>query len=475
MRYPIITPVALSALLALALTPTPVIAQSAANRGSLEDEVRRLDVRYGQRVVRGNPLTNKMEKITYTSSANTPDVHFKMDQAELYCDQLEIFEATATEKRRLEATASAGKRVILYMYERDTMIICDTFTHDLENQLSRLSATEGRQVVSYLYSPSGVMKNTNQWIDIIRRDDGATRITNHHGILEAVQDHRQEGLPTAQQTRLNAFMTEAARQEQARREAAARQAAQTEGASDAPAPAPTESADTGASLEDIDNFYVRYDRCAFDGVAGSDGEETGVLQFQGGIHLVLEEVDMFADHMEILNIGAQGSQSITATADPGEKVVIFAFDASPPILAICDRFIYDPESGTSRLESEGTRANVLSYQVNPNGMIIKSRGEYIAINREGDRTNYSLGSSQGQTLPDPTQETLTPAILKNHLLFFVEEVNRRAAGQPRRSPAAMPYLTEKFGAARPLAPGDVPPTPDAPARRTDPRAPTIQM
>ena len=477
---------ALAALLGLALAPSGILAQ--AGRGTLEDEVRKLDVRYGQRVVKGNPLTNKMEKITYTSSATTADVHFKMDQAELYCDELEIFEATAAEKRRLTATANAGKRVILYMYDRDTMIICDTFAHDLENQVSRLSATSGRQVISYRYSPGGVMKNTNQWIDIVRHEDGGARIENNQGILEAVQDYRQEALPATQQTRLNAFMVEAARQAQAREAAAdaarAAAAAAAPQAAATPAgdpPAVAEALSTGDSLENIENFYVRYDQSTFVSATDSQGEETGTLQFQNNIHLVLDEVDMFADRMDILNIGAEDSQSITAMANLDEKVVIFAFDASPPIMAICDRFVYDPVNGTSRLESEGTRPNVLSYQINPNGLIIKSRGEYIAITRDGDRTSYSLGNSQGQTLPDPSQENLTPAILKDHLLFFVEEVGRRAAGQAPRNPATMPYLETRYGtgapASRPAtAPaGEAVPTPAAPARQTDRRAPTIQM
>jgi len=101
------------------------------------DTVTNLNIKYsGECVVDIDPQTKQTEKTVYTG-----DVEFKIDEADLYCDRLEIVEGAEKNKRVLVATANAGRRVVLYLLDQSTMAVGDKFVYHPDARDSMLTGT----------------------------------------------------------------------------------------------------------------------------------------------------------------------------------------------------------------------------------------------------------------------------------------------------------------------------------------------
>ena len=135
------------------------------------------------------------------------DVHFVMDQADMYCDKLDVVEGKDGGERTAVATPKPGNRVIIYSFDQGIMAICDKYVYFTETKKSILTAAPNKKVLTYrVQSNGGITKSFNDDMTITQ---GANKTEIHagKGSMEPAKAET-ETLPPDQKKRLLEFIPE---------------------------------------------------------------------------------------------------------------------------------------------------------------------------------------------------------------------------------------------------------------------------
>ncbi len=423
----------------LYLTTTPVtgtaqVATPAAPKGTLLDFAADYSVKYGISQPKRNPATRQYESITYKSSAKTADVTFTLDQATLTCDLLIARQGQAG-AILINATANPGERVIIEMPDRNILAICDTFDHDTASAISTISAAAGAKVITYRKDSGGIFKNLNQTVKIKRDASGAQTFEQINGELVSLTDIDTESLTPALRAQLTAFLKKVdALETQRRLEAEKRKAAEKAKAPKSPnnatptpkpavaandkAVAANDKAEVVNPFENMNNLYIKYDRNTYS--VNQSTQEMGGAIFTGNVFFRVDQIVMNADRVDVNQDPKTGQNIIIATALPGQLVDITALQLDKPMMALCDRFTFNPAQGVNKLESlNSRRPSVVCYQFSDN-LIMKNRCASIEIVQKDGKMETTLNNPQGNPVSNPATEKFTTPELENRFMAFLE-------------------------------------------------------
>ncbi|MCX7047348.1 MAG: hypothetical protein NTX50_17910 [Candidatus Sumerlaeota bacterium] len=145
--------------------------------------------------------TNEIISMVYTGN-----VHFILDQVDLYSDKMEVIEGKNGAERTAVATCNPGNRVIIYSFDRAIMAICDKYVYYTVSKKSILTCNPDKRVLTYQVQSNGSIRKINSEKTIIDQSATTTVMHMESPIIKPVKAE-DENLPPAQKKRLLEFVS----------------------------------------------------------------------------------------------------------------------------------------------------------------------------------------------------------------------------------------------------------------------------